>query len=150
MSGEWLGSPLQFTPLPLFCERYLFPRNHRLKPQFVEYFFVSKYFRQQFLYKQHIRFFSLRKSSTHLSRRLFSPPTLAVHPKKRPFLKTRQRSRQDNTVSTLGVSQCYIRSSFEKSPLHMRYWFMLWTFCQIQKQQQQQQQWQRNRRWINF
>ena len=94
--------------------------------------------------------FSLRKSSMQLSRRLFPPPTLAAHPKKRPFLKTRHRSRQDNTVSTLGVSQCYIRSSFEKSPLHMSDWFILWTFCQIQKQQQQQQQWQRNWRWINF
>ena len=82
-----------FTPLPfLLSGGYPFRRNHHLKAHIVEYFFVSKYFCQQSLYKQHIRFFSLRKSSMQLSRRLFPPLKLAAHPKKFHFSKNTART----------------------------------------------------------
>ena len=109
MPGEWLGNPL--PPYPFFCqERYPFRRNHRLKAHFVDYCFVSKYFRQQSLYKQHIRSFSLRKSSMPLSRRLFPSPTLAAHPKTCHFFKnttwasTRQYDEYPGCVTMLHLA----------------------------------------------
>ena len=115
------GNPL--PPYPFFCqERYPFRTNHRLKAHFVDYCFVSKYFRQQSLYKQHIRSFSLRKSSMPLSHRLFPSPTLAAHPKTCHFFKnttwasTRQYDEYPGCVTMLHLAPPPDpRSLFEKS-----------------------------------
>ena len=139
MPGEWLGNPL--PPYPFFCqERYPFRRNHRLKAHFVDYCFVSKYFRQQSLYKQHIRSFSLRKSSMPLSHRLFPSPTLAAHPKTCHFFKnttwasTRQYDEYPGCVTMLHLAPPPLPLwKVLATPLHMGDWFMLWTFCQTYK-----------------
>ena len=146
MPGEWLGNPL--PPYPFFCqERYPFRRNHRLKAHFVDYCFVSKYFRQQSLYKQHIRSFSLRKSSMPLSRRLFPSPTLAAHPKTCHFLKnttwasTRQYDEYPGCVTMLHLPPPPPSlKSLSYAPAHERLVHALNFLSNVQKQQQQQQQ----------
>ena len=127
MPGEWLGNPL--PPYPFFCqERYPFRRNHRLKAHFVDYCFVSKYFRQQSLYKQHIRSFSLRKSSMPLSHSLFPSPTLAAYPKTCHFFKnttwasTRQYDEYPGCVTMLHLAPPPAPSlkSLSYAPAHER------------------------------
>ena len=73
------------------------------------------------------------------------------------FLKTLHGRRQDNTMSTLGVSQCYISpppapslKSLSYAPAYERLVHALNFLSNVQKQQQQQQQWQRNCWWIIF
>ena len=75
------------------------------------------------------------------------------------FLKTLHGRRQDNTMSTLGVSQCYISpppptpapslKSLSYAPAHERLVHALNFLSNVQKQQQQQQ-WQQNCWWIIF
>ena len=120
-SGAWLRSPL--PPYPFCCQKgYPFRRNHRLKANFVEYFFVSKYFRQ------HPCINNIFGSSRSESRLCSYPVGFSLLSrsllirKNVTFLKTLQRRREDDTMSTLGVSQCYISPSlFEvlATPLHM-------------------------------
>ena len=114
-SGACLRSPL--PPYPFCCQKgYPFRRNHRLKANFVEYFFVSKYFRQ------HPCINNIFGSSRSESRLCSYPVGFSLLSrsllirKNVTFLKTLQGRREDDTMSTLGVSQCYISPSlFEKS-----------------------------------